>query len=129
TTPDRPQGVTNMATAATLVIGARYPVRAGELKGLYVEIVSNIAEPDGTPFQRRIPVRVVREGAAQEQVYILPRLIDDGNKTPRQLAQLAAQAQAEAEAAGAAAPVVVLSPLDQYRQKESNPVPTSPAAT
>jgi len=80
-----------MAAAATLIPGARYPVRAGEFEGQLIEIVSNVTEPDDSPLRRRIPVRIVRNGVAEEQVYILPRLIHDGNLTPKRMAEQAAR--------------------------------------
>lgn len=112
-----------MAAAATLIPGARYPVRAGEFEGQLIEIVSNVTEPDDSPLRRRIPVRIVRNGVAEEQVYILPRLIHDGNLTPKRMAEQAAAAMA-ATAPGQA-PVIVPIPTNQ---QESPTVPTAAPA-
>lgn len=112
-----------MAAAATLIPGARYPVRAGEFEGQLVEIVSNVTEPDDSPLRRRIPVRIVRNGVAEEQVYILPRLIHDGNLTPKKMAEQAAAAMANA--APGQAPVIVPIPTNH---QENHTVPTATAA-
>lgn len=112
-----------MAAAATLIPGARYPVRAGEFEGQLIEIVSNVTEPDDSPLRRRIPVRIVRNGVAEEQVYILPRLIHDGNLTPKRMAEQAAAAMA-ATAPGQA-PVIVPIPTNQ---QENPTVPTAAPA-
>ena len=113
-----------MAAARNLIPGARYPVRAGEFEGQLIEIVSNVTEPDDSPLRRRIPVRIVRNDVAEEQVYILPRLIHDGNLTP---AKMMAQAQAAiATTAPGVAPVVV--PLPTTNNPQENTTVSTPTA-
>lgn len=113
-----------MAAARNLIPGARYPVRAGEFEGQLIEIVSNVTEPDDSPLRRRIPVRIVRNDVAEEQVYILPRLIHDGNLTP---AKMMAQAQAAiATTAPGVAPVVV--PLPTTNNPQENTIVSAPTA-
>lgn len=83
-----------MAQAHNLSTGSEYPVKAGPFKGRMATIVSNIPVPDGEENQRKILVKV-----DDEEVYLLPRLIDDGTVTPSEAA-----ARAEAPVVKPASP-------------------------
>lgn len=79
-----------MATAANLIIGNDYPVKAGDLAGQSVTIIDNIPVPDGQENQRKVLVRFQDD----TEGYILPRLLDDGTVTPGEAQRLGGPASA-----------------------------------
>lgn len=77
-----------MAKLSNLEIGKTYTVRSGLWAGKTAEIRTTVLEPDGTPHARKILVNI--NGT---DIYILPRLIDDGVLTPSEALRAAVQAQ------------------------------------
>jgi hypothetical protein len=110
-----------MAQLKNLTAGQDYPVKSGEYAGKTATVLTVEFEPDGTEHARKILVSI--DG---EQVYILPRLIDDGTLTPGEALRTAQQVILQS-AVPAASPFPTARPVTVTAEAQQEQYPlTSP---